>query len=138
MTIEWRRLRHGETDHELVWGLVGLAGAAMAGIVLATGTLPHVVCPFREITGWPCPTCGATRAWLSLASGDVLGAFRLNPAAAAALVAAVPYLLYALVVALVDLPRLRVKLAGADGTVIRAVAVAVTLATWVFLIRDGR
>ncbi len=36
-------------------------------------------CPFRAISGIPCPGCGMTRAFLALAEGDFLGALRFNP-----------------------------------------------------------
>ena len=37
------------------------------------------LCLFRNVTGLPCPTCGSTRAALSLASGRPLEALRHNP-----------------------------------------------------------
>lgn len=36
-------------------------------------------CPLRTFTGFPCPTCGTTRAVLALARGDVPGAILMNP-----------------------------------------------------------
>jgi hypothetical protein len=36
-------------------------------------------CPFKALTGIPCPGCGMTRALLSLAKGDFQGAFHFNP-----------------------------------------------------------
>ena len=43
--------------------------------------LEHIplICPFRAISGIPCPGCGMTRAFLALAEGDFLGALRFNP-----------------------------------------------------------
>jgi hypothetical protein len=41
--------------------------------------LPRLVCPFREVTGLPCPTCGSTRMVEALLQADVLAAFTLNP-----------------------------------------------------------
>ena len=40
-------------------------------------------CSFRGLTGLPCVSCGGTRAFKSLARGDVVGAFQFNPAATA-------------------------------------------------------
>lgn len=41
--------------------------------------LPRVVlCPFRAVTGLPCPGCGMTRAFCSLGHGDLAGAFGYN------------------------------------------------------------
>jgi hypothetical protein len=36
-------------------------------------------CPFRTLTGIPCPTCGGTRASLALLDGRLIDALRLNP-----------------------------------------------------------
>ena len=41
--------------------------------------LPAVVlCPFRALTGLPCPGCGMTRAFCALGHGDLSGAFGYN------------------------------------------------------------
>jgi len=39
----------------------------------------HVFCPFKALTGIPCPGCGMTRAFLALAEFDFVGASHLNP-----------------------------------------------------------
>jgi hypothetical protein len=44
------------------------------------------VCVFRRITGYPCATCGATRATAKLLRGDWTDAFALNPLMSALLV----------------------------------------------------
>ena len=36
-------------------------------------------CPFKFITGIPCPACGLTRACVSLTFGDIQGAFHYHP-----------------------------------------------------------
>jgi hypothetical protein len=36
-------------------------------------------CTFRQVTGVPCPSCGATRAGLALAQGDLMAALSFNP-----------------------------------------------------------
>ena len=38
-----------------------------------------VVCPFRRLTGLPCPACGATRALLAASRLHFRRAFTLNP-----------------------------------------------------------
>ena len=37
-----------------------------------------VVCPFRAVTGLPCPGCGMTRAFCAIGHGDFAGAFGFN------------------------------------------------------------
>jgi hypothetical protein len=60
-----------------------LAAAPLAPSLAAA--LP--ACPLRRWTGIPCLTCGGTRAVVSLAEGDPVGAFSLNPAVTVAAVA---------------------------------------------------
>jgi Protein of unknown function (DUF2752) len=40
--------------------------------------LGPVVCPLRTLTGFPCPGCGLTRAFVALAHGHVSAALALN------------------------------------------------------------
>jgi hypothetical protein len=42
------------------------------------GVIPFF-CPFKVLTGIPCPGCGMTRAMLSMAKGDLNRAFMYNP-----------------------------------------------------------
>jgi hypothetical protein len=48
---------------------VGCAPFAAGAIVPADGDT-GLLCPFRELTGLPCPLCGATRAFALAARGD--------------------------------------------------------------------
>ena len=38
-----------------------------------------VICPFRRLTGLPCPGCGLTRSWVYLAHGRWGDAFAAHP-----------------------------------------------------------
>lgn len=65
-------------------GAVVLLLALIATADLA-GMLAHLpACPFRTITGIPCPGCGGTRALTSIARGDFAGAMAMNTAVALA------------------------------------------------------
>jgi hypothetical protein len=62
------------------WVGVGLGCSALLG--LAIKVLPAALvppCGFRLVTGHPCPTCGMTRMWFLLLSGQISDAFRMNP-----------------------------------------------------------
>src|SRR4051812_9799537 len=37
-----------------------------------------VLCPFRAVTGLPCPGCGMTRAFCAIGHGDLANAFGFN------------------------------------------------------------
>ncbi|MFK5924288.1 MAG: DUF2752 domain-containing protein [Verrucomicrobiota bacterium] len=39
----------------------------------------YTICPVKNLTDIPCPTCGGTRALLSLSQGQLSQAFSFNP-----------------------------------------------------------
>jgi hypothetical protein len=64
---------------------------AMSLSLLALGWLPmpHTVCPFLMMTGYPCPFCGGTHAGIDLGRGHPLAALRASPLAVSGAVALV-------------------------------------------------
>lgn len=80
MIERWRVPRADE--RQLAW--VGFAAAVLSlalsplAIFAARLTPP---CHLRQWTGFPCPTCGATRAVLALVRFEWLEAIRVNPLA---------------------------------------------------------
>lgn len=138
MTISLRRLGRGDIDHELIWS--SIAFVSLAGFWLYT-RLPDaepLMCPFHAMTGWPCVTCGGTRATMALMQGAIPDAFRWNPLVALAGLAAVPYFAYALMVVVFRLPRIHVDLDARDWIWIRVSTATALAATWTFLVVDGR
>jgi hypothetical protein len=55
------------------------AVAALALANLHVPGRPATLCPFRALTGLPCPFCGGTTAAVKLGHFDALGALRANP-----------------------------------------------------------
>jgi len=74
--------------HRRFWSLKTRFGV-VAGLILSMGLLWNsnrlvtgpVLCPFRLVTGHPCPFCGSTRALGAMCAGDVQQAWSLNPLA---------------------------------------------------------
>jgi hypothetical protein len=61
----------------MVLGGVAAYGLGLSALYATTGRgLP---CPFRMLTGWQCPLCGATRLGSALLHGDAGAAFADNP-----------------------------------------------------------
>ncbi len=62
--------------------LLLLLGAAAATVLVAVRD-PHTggygLCPVLALTGWYCPTCGGLRAVHDLVTGDLAGAWAMNP-----------------------------------------------------------
>lgn len=113
--------------------LVALHAALAGAYALATrdktdATPP--LCLFRRLTGYPCPTCGATRMGLALLRGHWIEALRLNPLVFALVVGGVLALL-----ARVGLGR---RIVWNDSprsrTWVTAAFVAAILANWIYVL----
>lgn len=136
MRFQWRRLRSGELDAELIWLCVTVASAALGLIWLALH-LPLPRCTFRTITGLPCVTCGATRAAVASAQGDIPAAFWLNPLVFVGIAAVALFDLYALVVLVTRAPRLRLTFpARRARPVLVAISCGALLLNWIYLLRQ--
>lgn len=88
----------GEARHSVVSTpsmLRLLAVASAAALICAVSLSPEqaadgpVVCPFRLLTGLPCPGCGMTRAWVFAMHGQLRPALAANPFVVVALPAAI-------------------------------------------------
>jgi hypothetical protein len=135
MRFEWRSLRAGEPDHELIWLSVTIAGAALMWCWL-TLALPWPRCTFHALTGLPCVTCGATRAALSLLQGDPAAAWRLNPLVTVAIGGVAVFDIYAAAVLAARSKRFRLRLpSAASRRVFVSGLAAVALINWVYLLR---
>ena len=66
----------------LLWGTLVVAALAISRV---TGNDVYT-CTFRRMTGYPCATCGGTRAAERLLRGDLFGAIALNPLATAVVI----------------------------------------------------
>jgi Protein of unknown function (DUF2752) len=134
MRLVWRRRSAHGPDHELIWLAVSLASFALGGAWLALG-LPWPRCPFHAVTGWPCLTCGATRASIAFLHGDFLSALRWNPLGFAVLCALVVFDLYAAIVLIGRMPRLRAVDWSAGGkNVVRIAAIGLLALNWAYLL----
>jgi hypothetical protein len=134
MRVVRRRLSPGEFDHELVWLVISVTAIAIGAIWLRLG-LPTMRCPFLAMTGYPCLTCGATRCSIALAHANFGAALDWNPLATIALCGLALFNVYALIVLLARLPRLRiVAWTQREKTVARIIAVAVLLLNWAYLL----
>ena len=138
MTIEWRALRAGEIDHELLWSAVIVTAAAAGAIVLQVAGMPALPCVFRTITGLPCLTCGAGRSLALLTLGDLPSALRLNPLVPLGAAGAVAYVVYAGGALLAGPGRLRGRMTPRESRAVRTAVALLACAVWIWLLADGR
>ncbi len=136
--VYWSTQRPRTFDHELMWGVLGTLGLIVAGLVPAEWLGLAPVCPFKEMTGHPCMTCGTTRAVWAFAHGHVTDAFIMNPLAGLGLVLMFPYLIYAWTTVLFRTRRLRISLRPPWSNVLRVVILLALVCNWIYLIWVGR
>lgn len=88
MTAWWRGLSPGPNVAARFTAL------SISLLALAWLPMPHTVCPFLMVTGYPCPFCGGTHAGIDLGRGHPLAALRASPLAVsgAAVLVALPVL----------------------------------------------
>jgi hypothetical protein len=115
---------------------MGALAAAAVGI-LHLDALPFTVCFFKFATGFPCATCGTTRALGRLFHGDLAGAFGMNPLAAAGAVALLPWAAADLVL-MTRRKALGLELGPAAARAARVALVATVLVNWAYLVAAGR
>lgn len=72
------------STRDLRVGAAALAGLGVVAVTVSMVWTTHGVehgpelCPFRAMTGLPCPGCGLTRSWVFLGHGDVGAAVGFN------------------------------------------------------------
>lgn len=119
----------------LLWGVVAVASLAMRPVWLAVAPLMPA-CPFRALTGIPCPTCGTTHAAVALLQGRFGAALAANPLATVAGIAFVAGGVLAPVWAAARWPVPEMPAPLPRWT--RAAIVAVLLAGWAYVIAASR
>jgi hypothetical protein len=116
-----------------------VTGGALAWVALSWSTsVPVPGCVFKALTGWPCLTCGGTRAIRALLALDAPGAWRLNPLVTAVTGGWTAYAVYGAGAVAGAWPRVKVELDTREGLALRVGAIACAAATWIFLVVDGR
>ncbi len=123
-----------ETDWEMIWGCV-LGFVAMAGSAWMAFRLPTPQCVIYQFSGWPCLSCGGTRAARAVLHGDLPAALAWNPLVTAILAVAAMYIVYAAIVCLFRLPRVRVSAVAPSAAIAIRIGVVIGLAAnWIYLI----
>ena len=127
----------GRLDPELLWGILG----ALVLFLIHFGPSPAlfpVPCPFKLLSGIPCPSCGMTRCWCALGRHEWPLAFRMHPALAAGYFLLWGYVPYALGAVIGLWPRLGVRVSAREALGIRLLLLASLGVLWGYLILGGR
>ena len=115
-------------------GVTGLAFVLMCVSLLLKWNVPLPRCAFKTVTGFPCFTCGSTRALAALGRCDVFQALQLNPLVTVACAAAPIWLGIALLAAASG-SRLHLRWPFKLKTTLLLLAAAAFL-NWIYLLLE--
>ena len=124
----------------------GALGAILGGTVVAGGALaaawfrlglPLPVCRFRELTGLPCATCGATRMIEALLHGRILEAAAWNPLVFCGVALLCAWGALSVSRLAFGVPAWRLVVEPRDRRVLGLLAAAAAAAGWVYVIWRG-
>ena len=111
------------------------AGAIAVGLVVAAGVdpdrpLPFDVCAFKLLLGFPCPTCGLTRAMCHALHGDWAVSVGYHPAGILLAAALIGWMLWSLAEALRGQPMAEVARGRLRISMV-SVGIVSSIAAWV-------
>ena len=132
MQIVFRKRTTGEIEYGIIFGGMSLVALVIARIMPVLSLAPS--CFFKTITGIPCPTCGATRSVVYLASGEISAAILMNPLIALCVLAAILIFFLNLVSLVFDLPRITIVLTTEERNAVRSGVIILILEQWAYLI----
>lgn len=136
MEICSRKYRSGFlVEYGLVYGILGIL-VLIAARLLPLSSIPFA-CPFKAITGIPCPTCGSTRAFMYFAHLDIVGAFSINPLISTLIILGIVLLFYSLSAFFLSPLSLSIKLNRRENRFIRSGVIGVIILNWFYLIFAG-
>lgn len=132
MRMQMEKREPGQIEFGIIYGGIAVL------CVLAVKYLPiaHLApsCVFRGLSDIPCPTCGATRALISLTKGNFVDAVTMNPLVAMLVLAAVVSCVYSIVSVLFGMRRMIFSLSEREKDGIRIAAVMIVLLNWGYLL----
>ncbi|MBN1421215.1 MAG: DUF2752 domain-containing protein [Planctomycetes bacterium] len=129
--------RAPDSGIDLLWSASALLLLAAGLVWPILGAGIRVACPFRAITGIPCPTCGATRAVIAFAHLDLMASLAANPLVFVAACASAGVVAYAAAWRIGIIPRISVALEPAGRGAARILIAIAVLAQWIYLIGAG-
>jgi len=133
-----KALHRHPVDHEAIWGPLAILGLLVARF-FPFDLISMGACPWRALSGIPCPTCGGTRCMIELTHLEFGAALAMNPLVTLAGLAAAAYAVHALGVWLLGWRRWRPNVSSPRAQrVLRIGTVAALLLNWIYLILVGR
>lgn len=131
MKATFLRREPGQIEFGLIYGTIVLLALVAARLLPIPGLVPD--CAFRAVTGFPCPTCGSTRALINLSQARILPAFAMNPLASFSLSCLMLAFFYGLIAFIFKVPRFHVTLSEEEKDRARKAVLLIVLLNWLYL-----
>jgi len=130
-----------QSDHKskLAFYLGILYGIIIILAVILAGSFKHLIlnctssCPFKTLTGYPCPTCGMTRVLISLSQADIFAAITFNPLISIGIISTLIFAVISLL-ALFSRQELDISLSRKHLLIIRILVPIVLVINWLYLV----
>jgi len=131
--IELQEPERAQAQLGAMFGGALVLAAALGALWLRLG-MPRPRCFFRAFTGIPCPTCGSTRMFEELLSGNVVAALKLNPLMFVVGVGLVAWVTLSTLRLFLRVPSWRVILSARERGLVRILAVVALIVGWAYVI----
>ncbi|NOY23187.1 MAG: DUF2752 domain-containing protein [Acidobacteria bacterium] len=128
--------KKGELNLPLIYLIITIILTGSAYGLFRLHSVPFLPCPFKEMTGYPCPTCGSTRMVLSLFHINFIDAFLWNPGVFLSGVAAVFWFGYGIISQL-KRKKLYFSLSKREGFWLRVLLLGGFMINWLYLVIAG-
>lgn len=132
MRIIWKKRVPGAIEFGIMYGAIALLAVMAASVLPLLAVAPS--CVWKGLTGIPCPTCGATRALVLLAHGDIAQALIMHPLVALGVIGSIALFCYDLLTLLIPLPRPALLLTHAEKRRAPIIAVAGLALLWSYIV----
>jgi hypothetical protein len=121
-----------------VFGLAGLI--ALPAFYFLQPRFPRLLsgCRFRDWSGWPCPTCGGSRAIHALFHGRIGEAFLHNPLVVLGLALLAGWFLLSLAVEVIGRREMELQFTAREKIAARVLVVLLPLLNWGYLLWQQR
>lgn len=126
----------GELNLPLVYFMVTGTCTLLLYVLYLVKQIPRIPCVFKTLTGFPCPTCGATRVVRSLFQFDILSAFLWNPLLFLGGIVFVAWVFYGFYM-LFSGKKVQVILTEKENRLLRWGVVALFFINWIYLAAAG-
>jgi hypothetical protein len=126
----------GELNLPLVYFMVTGTCTFLIYVFYLVRRIPRIPCVFKTLSGYPCPTCGATRVVRSLFQFDIVSAFLWNPLLFLGGIVFVAWIVYGFYV-LFSGKKVQAVLTENEKRFVRWGIMILFFLNWIYLVKAG-